>query len=303
MGTVNWDNLAEYAQNLLTRIDPDDLDEDTREALFAAAEGALPPPALLGPRQATRAPAAAHTNESHAEVQPLPSDDHPGQVETGTEQVHEQVHGQVLEQVLEQVGTGTGEEPSRESGRAASHLSTPAEKKCAAQNKRTGNPCRARPSASGYCVFHDPALTEAVDELRARGGRAPRRVLVGEARKLDFQVMDRGGIQALIAQVLRLQMLGVFTPRQASQTVKLIGHLVSNAREMSPSEETFETFEQATRALTDATDTVAHRLESRDLSDRVNAIQDVGSKREEILKANDRFTPRRTYRSARDYPR
>jgi len=174
-------------------------------------------------------------------------------------------------------------------------------KKCEAQNKQTGKPCRAWATSSGYCVFHDPDLTEAVSEMRAKGGRAPKRLLIGEARKLDFQVMDRGGIQALIAQVLRLQLLGALTPRQASQTVKLIGHLVSNAREMMPSEETLESFEHATRALTDATDTIAHRMEWREITDRINAIQDVGSKREEILKANDRFGPRPSYRSARDF--
>ncbi len=39
----------------------------------------------------------------------------------------------------------------------------------------------------------------------------------------------------------------------------------------------------------------------REITDRINAIQDVGSKREEILKANDRFGPRPSYRSARDF--
>lgn len=138
--------------------------------------------------------------------------------------------------------------------------------------------------------------------MRAKGGRAPRRVLVGEARKLNFEVLDRGGIQAIIAQVLRLQLLGALTPRQASHTVKLIGLLVSNARELAHSEDSRETFEQSNRELVDLTDTVVQHLEGRDLNDRLNVIQDAGSRREQILKINDRWAPRPTYRSVRDYP-
>ena len=43
-------------------------------------------------------------------------------------------------------------------------------------------------------------------------------------------------------------------------------------------------------------------MEWRELTDRLNAIQDTGSRREEFPKANDRFAPRPTYRSVRDYP-
>jgi hypothetical protein len=316
MGTLNFHNLAARAQELLDTVDPDDLDEDTFDGLIEAAAGILPPgvapnhhhldthpaPPLQSRVREDADPWSTHPAESHQSrvredaYGPTGTEYHSQQVPTG----HQQVPEVVIEEVVQQVPTGQQEvTPSESDSTTSHHLKR--SKKCAAQNKQTGKPCRAWATSSGYCVFHDPDLTEAVSEMRAKGGRAPKRLLIGEARKLDFQVMDRGGIQALIAQVLRLQLLGALSPRQASQTVKLIGHLVSNAREMMPSEETLESFEHATRALTDATDTIAHRMEWREITDRINAIQDVGSKREEILKANDRFGPRPSYRSARDF--
>ncbi len=302
MGTINWDNIAAYAQDILQRANPDLLDPNTLEALEDGAAGIVAPSAAAhGARRLTADEyldkMIEQVTAGAAEVQgqaPTGTKQVPGQVPAGTRQVHGQVH--------RQVPTGTEQVPQFESAATSSDLLIGSEKKCAALNKRTGNPCKARPSSSGYCVFHDPDLTEAVNEIRARGGRSPRRALVAEARKLDFQVMDHGGIQALIAHVLRLQLLGAFTPRQASHAVQLVGHLVSNAREMSPSEEAFKTFEATTRDLTEITDVVAARMETRDLNDRVNAIQDVGSRREQLLKANERFAPRPTYRSVRDYP-
>ncbi len=299
MGNLNFHNLADYAQDLLERLDPDELDLETLAALEDAAAGTLPPQVqarLIAEHHATTGQSRVREDAVDPDLSspPLqPPTDHSAplheQVASGDGNTSPESNEHVSQSPLHHIP-----ETSRD------HMNT--SRKCAAQNRRTGDPCKAWATPSGYCVFHDPELEDAVAEMRAKGGRTPRRILVGDARKLHFEAMDRGGIQALISHVIRLQLLGAMTPRQASTTVKLIGHLVSNAREMNAGDDTRVAFQKTTRTLVDFTDKLVEHLEGRDLADRVNAIQDAGSKREQILKANDRFAPRHISRSARTYP-
>ena len=122
-----------------------------------------------------------------------------------------------------QVVTRRTESEAATAGNFPSIIATP--KKCAAVVRGSGDACRGYAIRfSQFCLFHDPARVQSNREASSRGGR--NRAITLEARLLDLDLHDRAGIQALIAQVIRLDLLGALSPRKAARLLRL---LVSNA--------------------------------------------------------------------------
>ena len=177
---------------------------------------------------------------------------------------------------------------------------------------RAGQPCRATPRAgTGLCIFHDPVYA-GQHRLNSREGG----VASGVARQplpLDdpeiLNFADRTGIQAAIDGVLRLELCGKIPPSRSRAVVRLLSLAVNN-------------FDRAARdgcydAVVAAHDPAAYRerrqafheriedlvadLHADELNRRVAAIADVGSKRQEFLKANELFAPPPPPLRASDY--
>jgi hypothetical protein len=83
---------------------------------------------------------------------------------------------------------------------------------------RSGQPCRARATANGWCVAHTPAAAE----WRAKGGRATRRS-ERAARLLPARLQP---VAALLDTALREVYEGTLEPKQATAMAALAGALV-----------------------------------------------------------------------------
>lgn len=303
---INWDNLAQHAQELLDSLDPDEIDPEVYQDLVDAANGALPPQVVASTGKGwTRhpIPGTAHVPQPTVPAAVSPELYTPPQtVETATEEVPIQTPERVTRETPQEVARNIEEVLPIESEPTTSYILKKSQK-CSAQRKKSGEPCRAWATRTGYCVYHDPDYAETLREMQSRGGsRSPRKILVGDAKRLDVDITDPGGIQALIGHGLRLHLLGALTSRQTSQLTRFLTLLVTNSRTLSSNQLQTSAFAQNNATLLQLTDTVVERLEGRDLNDRLNVIQDAGSRREEVLKINDRWAPRPTYRSARNYP-
>lgn len=140
-----------------------------------------------------------------------------------------------------------------------------APKKCAGAVRRTGLPCRTYAThQSDYCLFHDPTRQKANREASRRGGA--NRAINIQARLLDLDLHDRAGIQALIAQVIRLELLGLLAPRRAAALQNLLRLLVANARAMDNAP-TDPTYDDDSGTLISLTGLVSERMAYRDRVD------------------------------------
>lgn len=157
-----------------------------------------------------------------------------------------------------------------ESGSVTSGYS-PANKNCAATVARTGEPCRGFHTAgSRFCLFHDPERQKLNRDASARGGR--RRAIAAAAEQLNIDLLDQSGIQAAIAQVLRLELLGAVAPRQAASLHGLLRLLVVNARAMGDQRTDPSVFVEASQAFLQMTPEVAERLDQRERIENTRSI-------------------------------
>jgi Family of unknown function (DUF5763) len=65
-----------------------------------------------------------------------------------------------------------------------------------------GEPCAAKPNASGYCFAHDPELARKRTQARKLGGRNRRRVL-NDTPFPDCDVKTAQGLTAFVESVMR----------------------------------------------------------------------------------------------------
>lgn len=84
--------------------------------------------------------------------------------------------------------------------------------------RKDGQPCRATPGASGYCVGHDPASAAA----RAKGGRSTGRA----ARALRLLPERLRPVADMLARALEEVHSGALEPRRASAMAAVAGALV-----------------------------------------------------------------------------
>ena len=171
---------------------------------------------------------------------------------------------------------------------------------CTATTK-SGETCRATPRAdSGLCINHDPDYAKQQRENVRNGG-----VASGAARRpfLDdtsnFALSDRASVQAAIDTVFRLELAGKIPPSRSRVIVRLLSLAVRNFDR--PKRESYydavvathdpQTYTERRQALDTQLDGIVQALEGDELNRRVWAIADVGSKRQEYLKANDLFAP------------
>ena len=84
--------------------------------------------------------------------------------------------------------------------------------------KKDGTPCQAKPTRSGHCVAHDPALEQKRQQARQRGGAHKSRLLrMQQLMPPDLQTLDEVLSQA-IAGVFR----GNMAPAQGSSISALV---------------------------------------------------------------------------------
>jgi hypothetical protein len=166
----------------------------------------------------------------------------------------------------------------------------------------SGQPCRATPRAeTGFCIYHDPEYAEQQREnVRAGGlasGIARQPLPLADPETLDLS--DRTGVQAVIDAVLRLELCGKIPPTRSRVIVRLLSLAVRNfdraARtgyyDAVVAAHDPVAYRERRQALHDQIDEVADYLYGDELARRTAAIADVGSKRQEFLKANDLFAP------------
>jgi hypothetical protein len=171
---------------------------------------------------------------------------------------------------------------------------------CTATTK-SGETCRATPRAeSGLCINHDPDYAGQQRENVRNGGIAS-----GAARRLflddtsNFTLSDRASVQAVIDAILRLELAGKIPPSRSRVVVRLLSLAVRNFDR--PRREGYydavvathdpQTYAERRQALDTHLGDIVQGLEGDELNRRVWAIADVGSKRQEYLKANDLFAP------------
>jgi hypothetical protein len=182
--------------------------------------------------------------------------------------------------------------PPSESEESCSNLLTASKKeKCAATNK-SGNPCGSyRSPGSEFCPFHRPEYAARMQEARIEGGRRSPYQLPDQIDpdiwNVDFSLYSRGGLQASMEAVMRLLILGRIPTRHASILMRFFDAAIRNLHGV-------ETLAGPDYADSIGTLMLASGLIERDLEDlalkeRVRQIADVGSKRQEVLKANEAF--------------
>jgi len=97
--------------------------------------------------------------------------------------------------------------------------------RCPAVNQ-DGSPCAARPSASGWCPWHDPALAEQRRENAIKGGRG--RSSQARARKaLKGGAGDLAGVQATLLAAIGKVEAGALDPGPANAMANLARAVVA----------------------------------------------------------------------------
>ncbi len=180
----------------------------------------------------------------------------------------------------------------------SNHLRDP-QKRCRGLNK-AGVRCNAyRVTGGDLCLFHDlDAQVQAnVAEARRRGGSAahhqPRNAF--DFSELPIDLHDANSLLAFAEGMIRMQLAGAIPLRQCAQilrTLRVVERALSASAAPLPVEHI-----KSVSGFIEAADSVAESLEIRESAERIHEIQDVGSKRQEYLKANQQFEHNRPQRA------
>jgi hypothetical protein len=96
------------------------------------------------------------------------------------------------------------------------------------KRRKDGGLCQARPTTSGFCPSHDPALSGKIREARARGGRGKStRARAARLLPADLQLLDR-----VIDRAIDDLYSGSISPGQGSALSALVGSKI-RLREVS----------------------------------------------------------------------
>ncbi len=149
-------------------------------------------------------------------------------------------------------------------------------------------------------MSHDPAYAEQQRDNVRNGGFASGRArgpFLDDAS--DFTLSDRASIQAAIDAVLRLELTGKIPSSRSRVVVRLLSLAVRNFDR--PKRDGYydaviaahdpETYAQRRQVLDSHIGGIVDSLAGDELNRRVQAIADVGARRQEYLKANDLFAP------------
>jgi len=159
---------------------------------------------------------------------------------------------------------------------------------------KAGKPCRAYPLNGGdLCLFHEADTVTNFHEAQVRGGKARRPLLDLDAFPIDLH--HRLHIQAVSEGVLRLQLSGAISARLGAQILRNLALAERNLTGMSRDRvytkelDNCSGYSAAIETVTQAMPEMIDSFEAQELSDRVRQIEDVGSRRQEYLKANQQF--------------
>ena len=167
-------------------------------------------------------------------------------------------------------------------------------KKCRQLNKE-GKPCGAYPLKGGdLCLYHEADAVTNLREAQSRGGHANARRPIMDLETLALDLHHRLDLQAILEAVLRAQLSGAIPARRCAQVLRNLGIAERNLANIHRDPDTTDregcaNYERLTRALNAALPAILENLELELDAERARAIEDTGARREEFLKANQRF--------------
>jgi hypothetical protein len=157
--------------------------------------------------------------------------------------------------------------------------------------KKDGGPCRAWALAAGdLCIYHEADATTHFSEAQSRGGRARPAV---DQQQLDFDFIHPASFQAFVEGLMRMQLAGAIPTRQLAaihKTLRFAERNLERVEKHLDEDDCHRYFHRVEKVVATASE-LSSALEGRDTVERTQAIDDVGSKREEFLQANDRHAP------------
>lgn len=119
---------------------------------------------------------------------------------------------------------------------------------CLGTNK-DGSPCSAAPRASGYCLWHDPALMEQRAAWRSMGG-ANRSNRTRAGKRLAMPGVTTQELQHLVGQALKDVIAGELPPAVGNCVANLARALVA-VREATELEERLAALEASSAGLSE----------------------------------------------------
>lgn len=122
---------------------------------------------------------------------------------------------------------------------------------------------------------------------QSRGGRANRRAAYDRI-ELNISLSAAHGIQAFLEAILRMQLAGAIPYRQVAQIHRTLRFAQHNFGNLLDDDDKYLTMAETDHFLSRAEE-FRTAFENRDMAERLREIEDIGSKRDEYLKANDRW--------------
>jgi len=155
--------------------------------------------------------------------------------------------------------------------------------------KKNGRQCRAFALKWGdLCIYHEADQVTHMDEARARAGETTRRRAAFDRIELNISLSASHGIQAFLEAILRMQLAGAIPYRQVAQLHRTLRFAQHNFPNLLDDDDRSLTMAEADHFVSRAEE-FRTAFENRDLAERLRDIEDAGSKRDEYLKANDRW--------------
>ncbi|WP_343393278.1 hypothetical protein, partial [Candidatus Amarobacter glycogenicus] len=172
-------------------------------------------------------------------------------------------------------------------------LKTP--KKCRGTNKQ-GGPCGAYPLRAGdLCLYHEADAVTNLRDAQSRGGQGNARRPIMDLETLALDLHHRLDLQAMLETILRAQLSGALPARRGAQLLRNLGiaerNLSSMHRDAHRSRESrdCESYERIATTLVGALPVIIENFEAELDAERARAIEDTGARREQYLRANERF--------------
>lgn len=172
-------------------------------------------------------------------------------------------------------------------------LKTP--KKCRGTNKQ-GGPCGAYPLRAGdLCLYHEADAVTNLRDAQSRGGQGNARRPIMDLETLALDLHHRLDLQAMLETILRAQLSGALPARRGAQLLRNLGiaerNLSSMHRDAHRSRESrdCESYERIASTLVGALPVIIENFEAELDAERARAIEDTGARREQYLRANERF--------------